>query len=197
MNYDYVYRSIFYEAKPQQTLFDFTISFLRKETKMNAIDFAVLRARLRTENFLIEDRYNGKAPYNNFHFSSLRLWSHPFVAKYIQAIESIQGCLRYGWLDANIHAMIIWVLTKRISGLRITTDTEFGYRHNVHVSILNSLHVSVSDSLKFIPSDEEDTRPTPTVDLDIPGKLMFATFANTSYMDTERIQDQAREFGVF
>ncbi len=197
MYFDYVYRSVFYEAKPQQTLFDFTMTFLQRETRMNAIDKAVLQSKLRGESILINERYSGKAPYNNFHFSSLRLWNHPIVAKYIQAIESVQGCLRYGWLDANIHAMIIWVLTKRIPGIRVTTDTEFGYRHNAHVSVYGTLNVAIGPNLKFIPSDEEDTRPTPVVNLNLPGKLVFATFANTDYMTTDRIQDQVREFGVF
>lgn len=163
MYFDYVYRSIFYEAKPQQTLFDFTMAFLRRETGMNAVDDAVLRSSLRAEDILVNGRYSGKAPYNNFHFSSLRLWNHPIVATYIRAIESVHGCLRHGWLDANIHAMIIWVLAKRIPRLQVTTDTEFGYRHNVHTSVYRTLNVTIVPNSKFIPSDEEDTHPVRSV----------------------------------
>jgi hypothetical protein len=197
LTYDYVYRSVFYEAKQQQTLFDFTLKFLERETRMNIVDMNYLRATLRNENVIINGTYSGKAPYNNFHVSSLRLWTHPLVAKYIRAIESVHGCLHHGWLDANVHAMIIWVVAKRIPGIRVTSDTEFGYRHNAHVSVTSALNVVIVPNLKFIPCDEEDTRPTPSVDLKLPGKLIFATFANTSYMSTSRIEEQAREFGVF
>lgn len=155
LSQDYVYRSIFYEAKPQQTLFDFTMDFLARKTRMSLIDTTILRRKLQAEHILINGRYTGKAPYNNFHFASLRLWNHPLVASYIQAIESVHGCLRYGWLDANIHAMIIWVLAKRIPDIRVTTDTEFGYRHNCHVSIVHSLNVVADERLTFIPSEEE------------------------------------------
>lgn len=197
MEYDYLYRSIFYEAKPQQTLYDFTLQFLTRETRMNAVDAIMLQSRLRDEKVLIGTRYTGKAPYNNFHCSSLRLWQHPLVVRYIRAIESVHGCLRHGWLDANIHAMIVWVLAKRVRDLRVGTDTEFGYRHNAHVSLHNSLNVVVPPYLRFIPSDEEDLREPVRVTLELPGTLVFATFANTSYMTTERITNQAKEFGVF
>jgi len=132
---------------------------------MSLIDVSLLKARLRDEHILVGSTYTGKAPYNNFHCSSLRLWTHPLVVLYIQSIESIQGCLRHGWLDANIHAMIIWILARRIRELRVTTDLEFGYRHNVHISTHKSLNVVIGDKLKFLPSDEEDLRETPNVTL--------------------------------
>lgn len=195
-NVDYVLRSVFHESKPQQTLFDFTIRFLKK-LGMNEVDYLMLRGSLQREKFLKGNVYTGKAPYNNFHVASLRLWKHPIVSRYIQAIEDVHGCLAHGWLDANIHAMIIWVLAKRYRDIVVQADMSFGYRHNIHVSLIDSLNVIADERLHFIPCDEEDTRPTHLLNLTIPGKLCFVTFANTGYMSTERIQTQAREFGVF
>jgi hypothetical protein len=154
-NIDYVYRSVYYENKSQQTLFDFTIEFLRK-MGMSDIEYTSLRRKLQLETLLIGGKYTGKAPYNNFHFSSMRLWKHPVVNRYIQAIEDVNGCLAHGWLDSNIHAMIIWVLAKRYTDIIVRADTAFGYRHNVHISLLNSEHINVGDNLGFIPNRDDD-----------------------------------------
>lgn len=153
-NTDYVMRSVFYESKPQQALFDFTIRFLKK-LGMNEVDYLILRGSLQREKFLKGNSYTGKAPYNNFHVSSLRLWRHPIVSQYIQAIESVHGCLAHGWLDANIHAMIIWVLAKRYRDINVQIDTAFGYRHNLHISLPNSEKIVVGYILKFIPIMED------------------------------------------
>lgn len=155
ITYDYVYRSIFFEHKSQQSLYDFTIRFLRS-LGMTDIEYINLRIKLQRESFLIGDLYTGKAPYNNFHVSSLALWSHPIVQQYIQAIERVHGVLHEGWLDANIHAMIIWVIARRVSTIRILVDTAFGYRHNVHVSRLQSIHVVADSRLSFIPTPEDE-----------------------------------------
>lgn len=153
-NIDYVYRSVYYENKSQQTLFDFTVAFLRK-MGMNEIDILLLKSNLHREKFLKRNMYTGKAPYNNFHFSSLRIWKHPIVSRYIQSIEDVNGCLAHGWLDSNIHAMIIWVLAKRYPDIVVRTDTAFGYRHNVHISPLNSENIVVGEKLQFMPNIHE------------------------------------------
>ena len=156
LKYDYVYRSIFYENKPQQGLYDFTIQFMRS-LGMTDIEYMSLRTKLQQEMILIGDRYTGKAPYNNFHVSSLRLWNHLIVLRYIQSIESVHGVLHEGWLDANIHAMIIWVLAYKYRDIQVLTDTAFGYRHNAHVSTLNSLNVIADPMLSFVPTDLQCT----------------------------------------
>lgn len=150
---DYVYRSAYCEHKSQQTLYEFTIDFLRK-MGMSDIEYISLRANLQREFFLYRDKYTGKAPYNNFHFSSIRLWKHPVVSRYIQAIEDVHGCLAQGWLDSNIHAMIIWVLAKRYNDIVVRADTAFGYRHNIHLSLLNSEHIEVGAHLGFVPTKD-------------------------------------------
>jgi hypothetical protein len=169
-NIDYAMRSVFYESKSQQTLFDFTFQFLRK-MGMTEIDGLWLKQSLRNEKFLKGDVYTGKAPYNNFHVSSLSLWKHPIVSRYIQAIETVHGCLSHGWLDANIHAMIIWVIAKRYKNIVVRLDTEFGYRHNIHVSLLNSQHILVGDGLQFMPSMEEPFSETYTLPNTCPNLL--------------------------
>jgi hypothetical protein len=196
LNCDYVYRSVFREAKPQQSLYEFTLQFLRSTAATNVISERLLIQRLQREGIVIGNRYTGKAPYNNFHCASLRLWSHPLVSRYIQAIESVHGILHHGWLDANIHAMVVWVLAPLLS-LEVYADTAFGYRHNQHVSLLDSLSVVFEPRLKFIPCDEEDPRPIEYIQLDIPNAIHFATFANTGFMETDRIRSQAESFRVF
>lgn len=156
VRHDYVYRSIFFENKPQQSLYDFTIRFLR-ELGMTNMEYMTLRKKLQAQTILIGDAYTGKAPYNNFHVSSLRIWRHPIVSKYIQSIEAVHGVLREGWLDANIHAMIIWVLAANFRDIRVLADTAFGYRHNVHISTQNSLNVVANQTLAFLPSDDKLT----------------------------------------
>lgn len=192
--YDYVYRSVFYEAKSQQSLFDFTMHYLRKNGMYGGNEI-MLKHQLTRERILINNQYSGKAPYNNFHCSSLALWRHPVVQRYIGEIESNYGILRNGWLDANIHAMIVWVL---IPGLRLNltcvTDTTFGYRHNKHVSAIHRLDIAYVDTFDFIP---QESKPITYIDLQLPGKFYFVTFANTRYMTMDRIQKQAEEMKVF
>ena len=163
LGHDYVYRSAFIEARDQQSLFDFTMRFLR----LSPIQATVLRSKLRTQGILTGNRYTGYAPYNNFHLSSLRLWHHPRVAAYLREIEACGGIFRYGWLDANIHAMLLFVLGVTQPHL----ETTFGYRHNFHVSDIGSTFPRVDDTLTFAPiyDDPEskekcpaDSAPPPT-----------------------------------
>jgi hypothetical protein len=148
-SHDYVFRSLFYDLKDHQGLLDFTLDFVReKGYEKNMFDLQKwLELRGVTRNF----KYTGLAPYNNFHLASLRLWSHPLIAEYVDRLEAKHGCLRHGWLDANIHAMIIWVLSPLI-GMRVHHDGSFGYRHNKHVSLLNSTSIQWQDQLPFLPN---------------------------------------------
>ena len=139
-SYDYVYRSVFREGKPHHSLFEFTLNFMHKRGMH--VDMAVLESSGFTQN----GKYSGIAPYNNFHVSSLALWKRPLVKQYIEEIESVNGILGMGWLDANIHAMITSILVPCASHVG-----NFGYRHNKHVSGMNSMHFVWDDSLPFHP----------------------------------------------
>jgi hypothetical protein len=148
---DYTYRAIFYEAKSQQTLYDFTSQFL--DRKINILQKIQLRKTLISRGFLDPSgHYTGLAPYNNFHLSSLRLWKHPLVRDYIQAIEASGGIFRNGWLDANIHAMIIFIFPHVIRELSVKSTTIFGYRHNTHVSPVGKLTAFCDETLPFYPT---------------------------------------------
>ena len=129
LKYDYTYRTIFREYKPQQDLYDFTIAFLRRNG-VCPIKILHIQSILRSAKFsTMSGTYYGIAPYNNFHVSSIRLWQHPLIVKYVQEIEAVGGILGRGWLDANIHAMIVFIF-KHVIPIRVQTDTSFGYRHN-------------------------------------------------------------------
>jgi hypothetical protein len=146
LKHDYVYRSIFQDTQDQASLWEFTLEFLRKEGYDKHIE--TLKTELRRKRILRGDAYDGIAPYNNFHVASQRLWQNPLIQRYINAIEESKGILRYGWMDANIHAMIIYVLTL-FCGMKIQHDGTFGYRHNQHLSILNSTAVKYIETLPF------------------------------------------------
>jgi hypothetical protein len=146
LKHDYVYRSTFGDPQDQQSLWEFTLEFLRKEGYAAHIE--TLKKELRKKYFLRGDQYTGLAPYNNFHIASQRLWQNPMIQRYIQAIEDSHGILKYGWMDANIHAMIMFALTLFI-GMKIHVDTSFGYRHNRHVSRMNDVGVDYSPKLPF------------------------------------------------
>jgi hypothetical protein len=146
LKYDYVYRSIFGDLQDQQSLFDFTLDFLRKEGYGQHIP--TLIKELDKKFFVKKGVYTGLAPYNNFHISSLRLWENSVTQRYIQAIEESNGILQKGWMDANIHGMIIFVLTL-FMGMKIHHEPTFGYRHNRHVSRYDSTAVDYIESLPF------------------------------------------------
>ena len=146
LQYDYVYRSVFRDTQDQQSLWEFTVEFLHKEGYGQYMD--TLKNELRKKHFLHGDIYTGLAPYNNFHIASRRLWQNPLIQRYISAIESSHGILQKGWMDANIHAMVIYVLTLFI-GMNIHHDGTFGYRHNRHISILGQAGIHYDESLPF------------------------------------------------
>jgi hypothetical protein len=149
LSHDYVYRSLFYDLKDHQRLFEWTLDFLKDKGYRR--DIPTLLRWLESKGVIRGPQYTGLAPYNNFHLSSLRLWSHPLVQEYVDRLEADHGCLRHGWLDANIHAMIIWCLAPLV-GLSVVHDGTFGYRHNKHISRLGSPAIYWDDALPFAPS---------------------------------------------
>jgi hypothetical protein len=155
LEHDYIYRSLFLDKIGQQSLFDFTMAFLRKEGLER--HFPALKTHLKANWFFLADgTYSGVAPYNNFHIASLRLWNNPIVKRYIQAIEDCDGILRYGWMDANIHSMVVFVLSV-FCGMTSYHDSTFGYRHNQHLSRLDSVEVLYDASLPFGPEETTET----------------------------------------
>lgn len=146
LKHDYVYRSLFGDVQDQQTLYESTLAFLRQEGYGHTIP--TLEKELHKKYFLKNGRYTGLAPYNNFHIASQRLWQNPIVQRYISHLEREKGILRYGWMDANIHAMIIYILAL-YCGMKIHHVAWFGYRHNRHVSRINSTAVEYIKSLPF------------------------------------------------
>jgi hypothetical protein len=152
LKHDYVFRSLFHEAKPQQGLYDFTMNFLARNgvnhLRLLQIQTSLFRRKIVTRDW----KYTGLAPYNNFHISSLALWRHPLVVRYLREIELCGGILRYGWLDANIHAMIVFVFPYVIP-VRVLNDVWFGYRHNVHSSPLGIQTIWVDETLPSFPAE--------------------------------------------
>lgn len=146
LKHDYVYRSVFEDTCDQGSLFQFTLDFLRREGHGAHIE--TLKRHLRTQYVLKGDTYTGLAPYNNFHIASQRLWQNPLIRRYLDAVEESHGILQGGWMDANIHAMIVYVLTL-FCGMKIHHDATFGYRHNRHVSRLDSTAVYYDENLPF------------------------------------------------
>jgi hypothetical protein len=146
LKHDYVYRSTFGDLQDQQSLYQSTLEFLKKEGYGHTIP--TLEKELHKKHFLINGKYSGLAPYNNFHIASQRLWQNSIVQRYIQHIENERGILRYGWMDANIHAMIIYILAL-YCGMKIHHTGWFGYRHNRHVSRFDSTAVDYIESLPF------------------------------------------------
>ena len=147
LKHDYVFRSVFEDTQDQQSLFDFTLDFIRSEGYDEPV-IDTLKKELRKKYFMKGDVYSGLAPYNNFHISSFRFWNNPFIQRYLTAVEASNGILQKGWMDANIHGMMIYVLTLFI-GMKVYNDTSFGYRHNRHVSRTCSCAVDYVDSLPF------------------------------------------------
>lgn len=149
--HDYVYRSAFIEFRDQQSLYDFTLRFLAR-TGVSPIELRMRESRLTASGVVTQGRYTGYAPYNNFHIASLRLWRTPLVQRYLYEMDTAGGIFRYGWMDANIHAMILYVLNVT----RAHIETSFGYRHNYHVSRLGQMYPQVDETLSFYPIYDSD-----------------------------------------
>lgn len=146
LKHDYVYRSTFVDSQDQQSLYQSTLAFLKKEGYGHTIP--ILEKELEKRYFLKNGLYTGLAPYNNFHIASQRLWQNPIVQRYVQHIEDEKGILRYGWMDANIHAMIVYILAL-YCGMKIHHVDWFGYRHNRHVSRVGSTAIDYVETLPF------------------------------------------------
>lgn len=154
LTHDYVFRALFHESKSQQSLFAFTLKFVGQY--VNPIRMLQLKRNLVARGVMTDTgMYTGLAPYNNFHLSSLRLWNHPIVRRYIDAIEASGGIFRNGWLDANIHAMLVYVFPYVIAGLSVTPYTSFGYRHNHHVCPVGAVTIHCDETIPFYPPTEE------------------------------------------
>lgn len=152
----YIYRSVFWENISQQTLFQYTMFFLEKIYGVDFFRMNMLRTTLENERLIINGTYTGFAPYNNFHICPLELWRLPIVKKYLESIEKERGFLKYGWLDANVHAMILFVLSKIDSRITHLLNTSFGYRHNTHIAKVNDYQALANPSYTFYPTDLEE-----------------------------------------
>ena len=95
--------------------------------------------------------YTGLCPYNNFHFTKLDLWRNSIIKDYTDTITNMNGTLLYNWMDANIHAMIVYVLCPLLY-IPVTAITDFGYRHNRHFSVLNSTENIYTGNVEFYPT---------------------------------------------
>jgi hypothetical protein len=146
LTHDYVYRSTFKDTQDQHSLYDFTLAFLRTEGYGHTIP--TLERELAKRHFLKDGKYSGLSPYNNFHIASQRLWQNPLVKRFIDNIEAQQGILRYGWMDANIHAMIVYILSL-YCGMKIHHAGWFGYRHNQHLSVPHTTAVYYNILIPF------------------------------------------------
>ncbi len=143
---DYVYRSLFIDKKDHQQLFEYTVDHLKKWN----LNIGKIYHQLKDIDFLDSaNQYTGLSPYNNFHTSSLALWKHPLISSFVDSLEKDKCILKYGWMDANIHAMIVWVLAP-FANVYVQHCGTFGYRHNFHVSPLHSTGIQYDSKLSFI-----------------------------------------------
>ena len=148
---DYTFRTLFHERINQQSLYEFTLAFCAGYKDFDRYFLEIKDKYLKSMGFLRgDDTYSGIAPYNNFHVSSLNLWRHPMIKAYTDAIDDGKFIMTKGWLDANIHAMIIFILMPYCN-LNTYFDGSFGYRHNKHLSLPNSHRMQWVSSLTFTP----------------------------------------------
>ena len=149
-NYYYVNRTIFFDnpedMKAETGLFKFTYDFCKNYN----LKIDELIPRLNGLGFLKNNKYTGLCPYNNFHYSKLNLWKNSIIKIYTERIINMNGTLLYNWMDANIHAMIIFVLCPLLH-IPICEITDFGYRHNRHFSKLNSNLYDFKNNVEFYP----------------------------------------------
>lgn len=146
----YSYRTIFFDndenINKQTGLYNFTYNFCKKHN----LNIDNLTPKLITSGFIKDNKYTGMSPYNNFHFSKLDLWRNSIIKNYTDTIININGTLLYNWMDANIHAMIVFVLCPLLY-IPVKEITDFGYRHNRHFSILNSITYNYKQNVEFYP----------------------------------------------
>jgi hypothetical protein len=124
-SYDYVHRCNSHEE--HEELYNHTVEFMKQE------------------KLPILSKYATYVPYNNFHVSSIKLWRHPIINRYINSIESKHGWTNLGWTDAPIHKMIISLLCPAL-GIK-TSTVDFAYRHNQHCSHTGQHNIYCKDHL--------------------------------------------------
>jgi hypothetical protein len=134
LKYDYVYRTLYNEPPcvPSHSIWDFTIAFLRKE-RVQEWDLNLLKKTLQDRYLAVNGSWANNVPYNNFHISSIALWNHPLVRRYLDTIEKEGGILKYGWFDASIHGMVVFVLSW-FTRATYAEDPTWGYRHNCQIT---------------------------------------------------------------
>ena len=146
----YTYRTIFYDNVEDINnpigLYNFTYNFC----KLYKLDIDGLLPKLKELGFLNNGKYTGLCPYNNFHFSKLDLWKNSIIKNYTDRIKNMNGTLLYNLMDANIHAMIIYILCPLLY-IQTQEIKDFGYRHNKHFSILNSNRHTFKQNEDFYP----------------------------------------------
>lgn len=108
-SFDYSYSSTFHD--PHEDLWDFTKAFAERE----GVPLACA--------------YSPNVPYTNFHVSSLRLWRHPVIERFVDALEAERGCVKYRWDDAQTNAVIALALAPSL-GFTVNIEPDFPYRHN-------------------------------------------------------------------
>lgn len=153
----YLFRSAFMDGqpkfnngKPMQTLYDFTKRYVTdKGYSMTPLFPFLLKQNFITPSGL----YTGIAPYNNFHATHLDMWKHPLIRDYILSLQKENGCLMHFWMDANIHAMILFILCP-LANIAVRLKTDFGYRHNRHFSLLGSPQISYRQNEDFYPTNQ-------------------------------------------
>lgn len=116
---DYVFRSNFSDSHSAEKIYNFTKRFCTE----NSLDI---------RKTLFSNGYRGEAPYNNFHACKLSMWKHPVIKKFTEKLKEEKCFLTKGFMDANIHAMIISLFP--LINLNFKCITSFGYRHNYHFS---------------------------------------------------------------
>ena len=127
-NFDYSLRSIFVDTKEKDALWDFTKKYLLRRGMTDKIE------KLRAFGMLDGNgNYNGISPYNNYHVCRVDFWKRPDVREFLDAIENENGIVKYHWQDANIHGLLMGIF---IDNDKIFMQTDFGYRHNFHYSVL-------------------------------------------------------------
>jgi hypothetical protein len=108
-SFDYSYSSTF--SDPYPDLWAFAEAFAKRE------------------GFKLACPYSENVPYTNFHVASLKLWRHPVIERFVDAIEAERGCVKYRWDDAQTHAVIALAMAPAL-GLTVNMEREFPYRHN-------------------------------------------------------------------
>jgi hypothetical protein len=107
--FDYSYSSTFHDPAPD--LREFAAAFVARE------------------GFRLACPPKDNVPYTNFHAASLKLWRHPVVERFVDALEAERGCVKYRWDDAQVGAVIAFGLAPAL-GLTVNLEPDFPYRHN-------------------------------------------------------------------